>query len=57
MILKNILNDIDPMPNFGMKLISLLLDKNIQFVGKLKKIKLVQQIIDNYSGTYLLLIF
>ncbi len=48
-----ILSDTDPLPTFGLKLLSTIVECNLAFVGVLHKLKLVGHILDYYSGTIL----
>ena len=49
---KNILTDQEPIPAYGLKLFSLLFDKNIAFVGKIRKLKSLGFFLENFQGNH-----
>ncbi len=44
-----ILTDKDPMPLFGLKLLSVIVERNAAFVAVLKKLKLVSILVDYFT--------
>jgi len=46
-----ILKDRDPVPTYGLKLLSILLEKNITLVSMLKQMKIVDLIVSYFQGT------
>ncbi len=47
----SILSGNDPLPTFGLKLLSTIFEANIAFVGVTYKLKLIAPILEFYSGT------
>ncbi len=47
-----VFNDQDPMPLYGLKLLSMLVEKNIHFISVLKNLKNLSLIMDLYNSNY-----
>ena len=45
-----ILSDTDPLPTFGLKLLSTIAECNLAFVGVIYKLKLVGPLLDYFTG-------
>ena len=46
---KSILNDQEPVPLYGLKLISIITEKNINFIAKMKKQKILPLFLDYFN--------
>eukprot|EP01016_Furgasonia_blochmanni_P048086 TRINITY_DN7124_c0_g1_i6.p1 TRINITY_DN7124_c0_g1~~TRINITY_DN7124_c0_g1_i6.p1 ORF type:complete len:323 (-),score=76.39 TRINITY_DN7124_c0_g1_i6:460-1428(-) len=47
--LKTIITDTDPIPSYGLRLLSLLIERNEDFIAKLKKVKIANVILDAFT--------
>lgn len=45
-----ILSDVDPVPMFGLKLLSTMSECNLAFIGILHKLKLIEVLLEYYTG-------
>lgn len=50
--IKFILNDQEPMPHYGLKLFSIVIGKNINFVGKLKQNNMLKLFLEYFNSKY-----